>query len=183
MQDRLNMSPKTKIFWLIFPLISLCYAAKNNSSGGKPNCNMVSLFFQKHHNIVVIIISSDFLRHCYSKREGKRRYSLKNWSRKMISWPNTSNLRKMNLSQWLFTRKIFIFLTAYKQSTCCVFFFFFVFDLTQGTHPNPPYGPYAYGAPFGVPGIPGIPGSPGPAGPAGPTGIAGPPGPRGSTGQ
>ena len=55
----------------------------------------------------------------------------------------------------------------------------FFFLLTQGTHPYPPYGLCAYGAPFGAPGIPGIPGSPGPAGP---TGIAGPPGPRGSTG-
>ena len=73
MQDCANISPKTKIFWLIFPLIALCYAAKNNSSGGKPNGNMVSLFFPKHHNIVFIII----LRHCYSKRGQKRRYSRK----------------------------------------------------------------------------------------------------------
>lgn len=40
MHDRVNMLPKTKIFWLIFSVISLCYATKNNSSGGKPNCNM-----------------------------------------------------------------------------------------------------------------------------------------------
>ena len=40
----------------------------------------------------------------------------------MISWPNISILRKMNVSQRLFTRKIVVFLTAYKQSTCSVFF-------------------------------------------------------------
>ena len=44
MQDCVNISPKTKIFWLIFPLIALCYAAKNNSSGGNFFQNITTLY-------------------------------------------------------------------------------------------------------------------------------------------
>ena len=125
MHDRVNMPPKTKIFWLIFPLISLCYATKNNSSGGKPNCNMVSLSFPKtsqhcsyHH---FVWFSPSLL---FQKRMEKEIFP-KKLSKTMISWPNTSILRKMNVLQGLFTRKIVVFLTAYKQSTCYFFSLFY----------------------------------------------------------
>ena len=109
MHDRVNMLPKTKIFWLIFSLISLCYATKNNSSGGKPNCNMVSLSFTKtsqncsyHH---FVWCSPSLL---FQKRMEKEIFP-----------------KKMNVWQRLFTRKIVVFLTAYKQSTCYVFSLFY----------------------------------------------------------
>nr|XP_058966689.1 collagen alpha-1(X) chain-like [Pocillopora verrucosa] len=134
------MTPNIKVFWLVLPLIALCYAAKNSSSGGKSNGYMESAL----------------------NKQGKK--SACNVGRKRALSRNRGFRRTRQLPP------------VSCQATQGLKYF-------KGTHPNPPYGPYAYGAPFGAPGIPGIPGSPGPAGPAGPTGIAGPPGPRGSTGQ
>ena len=155
------MTPNIKVFWLILPLIALCYAAKNSSSGGKSNGYMVSLFFA---NISQHWYCHHFVWFCQSvsfqKRMVKEKFT--------VNYKQKEDCSILRFSE----RKVAIYLPVH------VFFFCFCF-FDIGHSPISTIWTLWLWCSFGAPGIPGIPGSPGPAGSMG---IAGPPGPRGSTG-
>ena len=112
-----NMTPNIKVFWLVLPLIALCYAAKNSSSGGKSNGYMVSLFFpniSQHwhcHHFVWLCQSVSF-----QKRMVKEKFTVNYKQKKDCSTLRFSErwICDKKKKKWKWRQKGFIPPTSYR---------------------------------------------------------------------